>query len=182
VLTSITASVLLLLIAIQLVTVLALDSLIHVHLFIGVVLLGPVALKLASTGYRFARYYTAAPEYREKGPPPLLLRALAPVFVAATVGLFASGVLLLVNGDGEGIARDVHVVSFWSWIACLGVHVLFNARQVLASLRSEWFSQARLRIAGAELRAALVLGSLLGGVMLALAVISKITGYELSGD
>jgi hypothetical protein len=69
------------------------------------------------------------------------------------------------------------VASFWIWIACLGVHVLFNARQVMGNLRS-----VRLRIAGAELRAMIVLGSILGGLMLALAVISKITGYELSGD
>ena len=177
VLTSINASILVLLIGVQLVTVLALESMIRVHLFIGVVLLGPVALKLASTGYRFVRYYSGAREYREKGPPPLLLRALAPVFVAATVGLFATGLVMLFGAGGEGAARDLHVASFWIWIVCLGIHVLFNARQVIGNLRS-----ARLRIAGAEMRAMLVLGSILGGVMLALAVISKITGYELSGD
>jgi hypothetical protein len=31
------------------------------HLFLGLVLIGPVALKVASTGYRFMRYYTAEP-------------------------------------------------------------------------------------------------------------------------
>ena len=39
------------------------------HMFIGLVLIGPVALKLASTGYRFVRYYTGAPVYVAKGPP-----------------------------------------------------------------------------------------------------------------
>ena len=170
------------LIAVQLLTVLALESMIKVHLFVGVILLGPVMLKLASTGYRFVRYYSGAPEYREKGPPPALLRLLAPVFVVATIGLFASGVVMLVGGSGEGAVRGVHVTSFWIWIACLGVHILLNARQLLDNLRSEWFSTARLRLAGAELRAGLVLASILGGVMVALALISKITGYELTGD
>ena len=39
-------------------------------MFLGVLLIGPVALKLASTGYRFVRYYTSEPRYRRKGPPP----------------------------------------------------------------------------------------------------------------
>ena len=40
------------------------------------------------------RYYTGARAYREKGPPALPLRMLAPVLVAATIGIFASGVAL----------------------------------------------------------------------------------------
>jgi hypothetical protein len=169
--------VLVALIAVQLITVLSLESMIEVHLFIGVVLLGPVMLKLGSTGYRFLRYYTGADDYREKGPPPTFLRALAPVFVAATIGLFASGVVMLVNGDGEGAVRGIHTTSFWIWIACLGLHVVFNGRQVLGNL-----NRARLAISGAEVRAMLVLASILGGLMVALSLISKITGYEISGD
>jgi hypothetical protein len=177
VLTSINAVVLIALIAVQLITVLSLESMITAHLFVGVVLLGPVALKLATTGYRFLRYYTGARDYREKGPPPTFLRALAPIFVAATIGLFASGVVMLLNGDGEGVVRGIHTTSFWIWIACLGLHVLFNGRQVLDNLR-----RARLAVSGAELRAMLVLASILGGLMVALSLIGKITGYEMSGD
>lgn len=180
VLTSIDAALLVTLIAVQLVTVLALGSMIRVHLFVGVVLLGPVALKLGATGYRFARYYTGSSEYRQKGPPQLLLRALGPVFVAATFGLFASGVVMLVEGSGEGFAHGVHAASFWIWMACLIVHVGLHTREVLDSLRSEWLKRARVRIAGAELRAMLVLSSVLGGVLVALALISYITGYHMS--
>jgi hypothetical protein len=181
ILTSINAVVLIALIAVQLVTVLALDSMIRVHLFVGVVLLGPIALKLATTGYRFVRYYAGAREYRQKGAPPTLLRVIAPIFVAATVGVFASGVAMLVAGDGEGVAHGVHVASFWIWIGCLAVHVVFNGREVLRNVRAEWLTRARTRIAGAEVRAALVLSSILGGVLLAVALASKITGYEV-GD
>ena len=180
-LTSINAVTLIVLIAAQLVTVLALDSMIRVHLFVGVVLLGPVALKLATTGYRFVRYYAGAREYRQAGPPRMVLRAIAPVFVAATVGLFASGVAMLVAGDGEGVVHGVHVASFWVWIGCLAIHVALNSREVLGNVRAEWFARARARIAGAELRAVLVLSSILGGVLLAVALISRITGYEMGG-
>ena len=57
------------------------------------VLIPPVALKLGSTGYRFARYYLGSPVYRAKGPPLLPLRLLAPVLVLTTLLVFATGVL-----------------------------------------------------------------------------------------
>ena len=181
ILTSVNAAALVGLLGVQLLTVLALESTIRVHLFVGVVLLGPVALKLMTTGYRFARYYTGAREYRAKGPPSTLLRVIAPVFVLATITLFSTGVAMLLAGNSDGAVRGLHVASFWVWIACFGVHVLLNGREVLRNLRSEWFDRARMRIAGAELRGALVMASILGGVLVALAVISKITGYEM-GD
>lgn len=181
ILTSVNAIVLIALIAAQLVTVVALESMIRVHLFVGVVLLGPVALKLASTGYRFVRYYAGAREYRQKGAPSIVLRAVAPLFVAATVGLFASGVAMLIAGNGEGGAHSLHVASFWVWIGCLAIHVVLNGREVLRNVRAEWFAGARARIVGAEIRSLLVLSSILGGVLVVVALMSKITGYHM-GD
>jgi hypothetical protein len=178
VLTSINAVAVVALIALQLATLLALDSLIRVHLFVGVVLLGPIALKLASTGYRFVRYYTGASDYREQGPPPTVLRVIAPVFVLATIGVFGSGVAMLLDGESTGGRLDLHVTSVWVWLICLGVHIAFNVREVVRNVRGEWFSRARLRIAGAELRAGLVIASLLGGALVAIAMLSKITGFE----
>ena len=178
ILTSVTAVVLVLLLVVQGVTLAALDGLIHVHLFVGIVLLGPVALKLGSTGYRFVRYYTGAPADRAAGPPPLLLRVVAPFFVAATLGLFGSGVFMLLDGDGGGTALAVHATSFWAWLACLAIHVVFNVREVWTSMRSEWLARRRARLPGAELRTALVLASLLGGVAVALSLLSKISGFD----
>jgi len=176
VLTSINAAVLVVLLLVQGVTILSLDSMIHIHLFVGVVLLGPVVLKLASTGYKFLRYYSGARAYREQGPPPPILRAIAPVFVLATIALFGSGVVMLLNGSGG--LNGVHQVSFVLWLACLAVHVVLNGREVLQRVRSEWITHARSRLPGAELRAALLLSSLLGGVLLALSVMSKISGWD----
>jgi hypothetical protein len=42
---------------------------ISAHLFVGITLVGPLAIKTASTGWRFFRYYTNNPAYRRHGPP-----------------------------------------------------------------------------------------------------------------
>ena len=91
-LTSSTGLVLLVLLAVETLTTLALRTYLPVHIFLGLLLLPPVALKLASTGWRFARYYTRNEAYRLEGPPRPLLRMLAPLLVAATLSLFGTGV------------------------------------------------------------------------------------------
>ena len=58
---------LLVLLAVEGVTIPAIGQLLSVHVFVGMLLLGPVALKLASTGYRFVRYYAGGLEYVRKG-------------------------------------------------------------------------------------------------------------------
>ena len=78
-------------------TVISLNSFLALHIFLGVVLIPPVLLKVASTGYRFVRYYRADAPYVRKGPPPPLLRALGPVIVISSVVLFGTGVALLVS-------------------------------------------------------------------------------------
>ena len=58
-LTAATGVVLLVGLAVLGVTIVRIGSLLNVHMFLGMLLIGPVALKMASTGYRFVRYYTA---------------------------------------------------------------------------------------------------------------------------
>ena len=50
------------------ITILRIGPLLWLHLFIGLLLIGPLAVKLASTGYRFARYYTHDAPLRAQGP------------------------------------------------------------------------------------------------------------------
>ena len=71
-LTASNAVVLLVLLAAEGVTILRVRDLLTPHVFIGMVLVPPVLLKMASTGWRFARYYRGVPAYQRKGPPPLL--------------------------------------------------------------------------------------------------------------
>jgi hypothetical protein len=48
----------------------------------------------ASSGYRFARYYTRDRAHRRKGPPPALLRWTAPGVVVTTLVVLVTGVWL----------------------------------------------------------------------------------------
>ena len=72
-------------------------GLLSTHVFIGMMLVPPVLVKTASTGYRIYRYYTGDPAYVDKGPPPLLLRLLGPFVIATTFLVIASGVALLLG-------------------------------------------------------------------------------------
>src|SRR5258708_36033386 len=74
-LTTVTGLLLVVPLAVLGVTIIQIGQLIWLHLFLGLLLMGPVALKMASTGYRFARYYTRDDRYLERGPPPMPLRA-----------------------------------------------------------------------------------------------------------
>ena len=124
-LTARTGVLLLLLLAALGVTILRIGQLIWVHLFLGLLLLGPVALKLSSTGYRFVRYYAHQPDYRLKGPPKLIMRLIAPGVVVTTVVVFLSGLVLLFDGPrARGTWLLVHKASFFVWLAFTGVHVL----------------------------------------------------------
>jgi integral membrane sensor domain MASE1 len=66
-LTAVAGVLLLVLFAVIGVTIIRIGQLPWLHLFLGLLLIGPVALKLASTGYRFARYYLATAAYRLNG-------------------------------------------------------------------------------------------------------------------
>jgi len=132
-LTSLTGLVLILLLLAIGFTILRIGQLISVHLFVGLLLLGPMVLKIASTGYRFVRYYTNDPRYRRKGPPELILRLTAPVLVLSTVCVFVSGVILMFEGRAH---RDpmllIHKASFIVWGVVFAVHVLGHLPEIIA--------------------------------------------------
>src|SRR3989442_7582396 len=111
-LTSSTGLVLLILLAVETLTTLALSSFLSVHIFLGLLLLPPVALKLATTGWRFARYYTRNKPYRIERPPRLLMRKPAPLLVASTLTLFGSGVAMIVVGHGGRALLTGYTLSF----------------------------------------------------------------------
>src|ERR1700760_388894 len=94
------------------------------HIFIGLMLIPPAALKLGSTGYRFARYYTHDEPYVRKGPPPTALRVLAPGVVLTTLAVFGTGVALLFTGPPSNTLIFAHKVSFIAWVALMALHVL----------------------------------------------------------
>ena len=169
-LTATTAVLLLLLLAIEGVTILFLRPLLSVHVFVGMLLIPPVVLKLGSTGWRFIRYYGGNRAYRLKGPPRLLLRLLiAPGVVLSTLVLLGSGVALLVAGPGGGFVLGLHKASFVLWFGAMTVHVLAYVLKVPALATADWRQTTRLP--SARLRLGMVAASLLAGAVLAAATI-----------
>jgi len=117
-------------------TILRMHSLLAEHMFIGIMLLGPVALKMGSTGYRFARYYTGDAPYRRKGPPVTALRLMAPIVVLSTVGVFATGMVLLLEGpSSRGGWLLLHKATFIVWVAFTAIHVLAHLPEMPRLLR-----------------------------------------------
>jgi hypothetical protein len=168
-LTSTAGLVLLVLLAVETLTTVALRSYLPVHIFLGLLLLPPVALKLASTGWRFLRYYSGNKPYRLEGPPRTFLRVLAPLLVASTLTLFGSGVALIVVGHGDGSLRTLHTLSFIAWGILMIVHVLAYLTRVLRVGPADWRRNAGEVVAGARSRRALLAGALLAGVIVAVA-------------
>jgi len=178
ILTSSVAAVLTVLLMIEGVTILQLGPLLVPHMVVGLMLIPVVGLKLGSTGYRMVRYYSHAPAYREKGPPLLPLRLLAPVLVAATVGVFATGVALLIDGRKPDTMLLLHKASFIVWGAAFAIHFLAYLPRVLRSLRDDWTTRSRRAVGGAGLRATL-LGTAMGsGLVLALALLPTIDAWQ----
>jgi hypothetical protein len=175
-LTAQNGAVLLVLLAVIGVTLLQLRQLLWVHLFVGMLLIGPVALKLASTGYRFIRYYTASPTYREKGPPAMLLRASAPLLVLSTLVVLVSGVaLLFVGPQSRDELLPIHKISFIVWAAFMALHVLAHVQSVPRALRADYGRSVALgeELPGRNGRTLSLAGALLAGLVLALLVIPE---------
>jgi hypothetical protein len=135
-LTAATAVVLLAMLAAEGVTILAVRPLLTMHELIGVALIPPVVVKLGAAGYRFLRYYQRRPEYVRKGPPHSFMRFLvAPVLIASTIGVLATGVVILALHQHQGIVVGLHKASFVIWFGAAGIHVLVYARRIPALLR-----------------------------------------------
>jgi uncharacterized membrane protein len=178
ILTSATAIVLVCLLLAEGYTIVNMRGLVTAHMFIGMVLIPPVVLKLASTGYRFVRYYTGERAYREKGPPVLPLRLMAPVLVAGTVAVFLTGVLLLAAGRKSGAVLELHKLSFIVWGVVFAVHVLAYVPRTVRSLRVDWGAARREAVPGAGLRGMLVVAAVGGGAALALSLLPAIDAWH----
>ena len=175
-LTATTGFVLLVLLPIEGLTLLSLHSLLSVHMIVGIALIPPVVLKLGSAFYRFFRYYTGSATFREKGPPRLLMRVvIAPALVASTIGLFASGVALLLLEHPDPLVYGVHKASFIVWFGAVGIHVLAYLRHVprlVLADRLHGKTLGRLR------RRGLVAASLLAGGGVALIALPLVAAWH----
>jgi hypothetical protein len=168
-LTSSLGLLLLVMLAVEGVTVLNVRGLLTLHMYLGIMLIPPVLLKSTTTLYRFVRYYRRAAPYVRKGPPHILLRLLGPLVIGSSLALLGTGLALIVDGASR---RDfwltLHQGSFVVWLGAMTLHVLGH---VLEAARTSVAEFRRGRFApGRALRLSAVALVLLAGVGLATAL------------
>ncbi len=181
-LTGLTAGILLVLLALEGVTLLALRPLLTWHVVLGMVLIPLVVLKIGSTGWRMARYYLGARAYRERGAPLLVLRLLGPVMIVLTVLVLASGVALLLAPTGwRNQLFFVHKASFVLWFGATTVHVLGHALETSRLAPADLVARTRRQVRGAGLRLWTVAVALVVGVVLAIVTVPTVAPWLAAG-
>ncbi|MGI8609008.1 MAG: hypothetical protein ACR2MY_07240 [Candidatus Dormibacteria bacterium] len=144
-------------------TALSVRRLFAPHIFIGLLLLPPVALKMGSTGYRFLKYYTRNRDYLRAGPPTWLPRLLAPVVVLSTGALLGTGVILwALGGPAQEPWLPLHKASFVVWGGSTGLHVLLRLRQTMV----DGLAEVKARGGASRTRTALATAAVLAGVLI----------------
>ena len=173
-LTGSTAAVLLVLLAVEGVSILEVSQLLRLHVFVGMLLVPPVLLKTASTTYRFARYYTGTPSYVRRGPPHPVLRVLGPVVGALTVIVLATGVALFWGPTSwHHTTLFLHKASFILWFGAMTVHVLGHLVDTYRLAPRDWTPKGP-PLAGVWLRRATVVATLVAGVGLGVLALAQV--------
>lgn len=173
-LTGMTAAVLLVLFAIEGITILRVRSLLTVHVVVGMLLLPPVLLKIGSTGWRFTRYYLGSPEYRRKGPPPPLLRLLGPFVVVLTLAVIGSGIALVVSPPSMlNTLFALHRDTFVLWFMAMVVHVLGHFLETTNLAPADFYHRTRSHVRGAGARRWAIATSLAVGLILGIIMAPK---------
>ena len=179
-LTSLTGAVLLVLLGLIGITVLQVRALLPEHLLLGFVLIPPLSLKMFSTGYRFVRYYAGDSLFRRAGPPRLMLRLIAPIVVLSTVALFATGLELWAFGLRFGsIWVAAHKLSFLIWLTFTLIHAFSYFDKSADAVATELSGKARDRALAPR---SLVVGSLVAGIVLALASLAYASPFVYFGE
>jgi hypothetical protein len=190
-LTAWTGLLLLVLSLAELVTLINVGGLIGWHIVVGVLLVPPALLKTASTGWRIFRYYRGNLDYRHAGPPPMLLRILGPGVVLSTLGLLASGLMLILLGRDHSRSvlftligqrvdwLTVHQALFIVWAVLTGLHVL--GRIVPALQLTIFRSHSAHSVDGARRRAAILIGIMAVAGLVAAFVLSASGSWQHRG-
>ena len=178
-LTSSTGMVLLALLAVEGVTILSVRQMITLHIYVGILLVGPVLLKTGSTMYRFVHYYRGQPSYVRKGPPHPVLRILGPFVVASTVALLGTGITLIFLGPQRSdLMLTLHQTAFWIWVVLMTVHVVGHIVGAATASVAEVRDTLRGRVAAARRwRFAVIALALVLGVGAATIVLPSATSW-----
>lgn len=180
-LTALAGAVLLVLILVELVSSANLHALMPIHIFVGVLLAGPLVVKLGSTGYRFVRYYTKSPAYVRSGPPRLPLRVLGPLLIVTTLAVVGSGIGLVVTGPAQAsLFKPLHSVSVVVWLSLIAIHVVAYLWRTLRWIADDWSKRPAEQAPGRGYRLGVTFGALLAGAVAALLLFPGATPWVVS--
>jgi hypothetical protein len=161
-------------------TILDVRGYITLHTALGLILVGPIALKCASTMYRFLRYYTGKPTYVAKGPPHIVLRVLGPLVILSSVAVMGTGIALLAVHGRSDTWLTLHQGSFIAWVAVTSLHFLGHLREAAVGtareMRQAIDDPARR---GKAMRLAVVAASLVVGIGVAAAFTPSASTWQL---
>ena len=177
-LTALAGGILLALIVVELVTTARLRAFMAAHVVVGMLLAGPLVVKLGSTGYRFVRYYTRSSAYVRRGPPQLALRVLGPLLVATTLVVVGSGIGLMVTGpDHAGPLLPLHGFSVLVFIPLTALHLVAHILATPRLVADDWRTASTALAPGREIRMGVNLGALGLGVLGAIFLLPTTTPW-----
>ena len=163
--------VILILLIAELVTVaLGAVSVLSLHVAIGLILMPPVLVKLASTTLRMVNYYLGDAAYKHRGPPAPPARFLGPILSLAIILLLISGIALLLGPSSlHGPALGVHKVTFYLALLLIVWHLAMHLTQALRLGARDWVSHRDaallVRARWTAIVGRLLLGALLAGTL-----------------
>lgn len=178
-LTAATAAVLLVVLALEGLTLLGVKQFLRPHIFLGLLVIPLVLLKLASTGWRMTRYYRRSAEYVRRGPPALLIRTIvAPVLVVSTILLIATGIAAAAL-DSRGLLLNLHKLSFFVWLGAMSIHVLTRGLKLPRLIAADWWRRDAL--SGRRVRQLVLTGTIAVGLVLAVTTLPVVDHWQDRG-
>ncbi len=135
----------------------------------------------ATCALPLSRGYTGAAAYVRKGPPAPLQQVTGPFVILTTVAVLGTGIMLVVEGPGNGSWGRLHHLSWFLWAVVIVIHLASYVPK-LPRMLSGRVDHARHLLAARATRWLLLCGALAAGLGLAFATYHLSAKFGGSGS
>ena len=177
-LTAANAAVLLVLLAAEGVTVLRVRQLLSPHVFIGMVLIPPVLLKVASAASAVRPLLHRRAGLSAHGPTASAAASVRPGGGDFDRGAVGERRRALGRPALAAALLKVHKASFVLWFGAMTVHVLGHLVEVVRLAPRDWVCRTQREVAGAGARQWPLAASLVAGVVLGFLLLGHVGHWE----